>query len=225
MKINIPINHAALGFLAIAYASFAGEAKPAKNTGTSDVEWTWTYDGDVSPTQAPPRWEKIGAVTEKNDGGILTIESGDTDACYYRIVGGGKNRHWDGASADGSTIEFRVRIVEKQNAFAGHFIILDGIKRYPLAFTADQVWFSTGSTGKESFGPDFNIFRITLRDGVANVYINNSKEIALSSTGEEVKVESNPRNEILFGFRNKYAKGIQEWDYIRWTNGGAFPPK
>lgn len=234
-KIIISLNQAMWILALLACFAFPSMVQGYHYTNINGVLWTWTYEGDVNPGSAIPPFTVGTSVGDgidapgsvASDGTNLTIISGHTSLAYVLMPGGGGllgNTNWDGATASGSTIEVRMRILEDTSQFIGPagLFIETGPYIYQLKFLTDRVDFD----GFEYFldVTQFHTYRVTFDTGpgqIAYLYIDGGPIAVIRNNnrhGDDV-------NRFFFGDGSggNYG-GKTEWDYVRWTNAGQYPP-
>ena len=185
----------------------------------TDSLWKHAYEADVIPPAADPAWEDLylGQNIGSADGGILTLRSTLQQQEHYRLPHGPA---WSAGAKVGTTVECRVRVVSgvEPDKPAALLSFSNGAYAITVCFFTDRV--AMGPPVKMATTDGFHTYRITLDGSQARLYVDGKPTAAASTTASPAKA-----NEIYFGdASNTYVGGETRWDYIRWTNAGAYPP-
>lgn len=207
----------------IVYGLLAGIASiPAANA----AWYSASYEADYAPENAmtSPQWEKYFSGTGVASGGFLTVTTTAVDPWLeYRLPGGGA---WTPTGA-GSTVEVSFKTnVTNGSGWGGSFQIASGTRRW--SFRVGTNWVSCEGSGDFSLpgglGIDsstFHTYRFTTADDTSplQMYVDGSATPAASFPGL-----AGSGNQLAFGDLGNPEDGELVWDYIRWTNAGAFAP-
>jgi len=119
---------------------------------------------------------------------------------------------WDGRRP--TTVEARLRVVSLAPgaAIAAQLNVANGRHNYLLNVTPQ------GLTGLPFDATQFHTYRITLKQGVPNLYVDGKL-----APEESLYRYPYPRNALLIGDISSSAGGVSEWEYVRWTNREATP--
>jgi hypothetical protein len=187
-------------------------------TAAISVTWANRYEGNVMPASNSPPLNEV-SLSASTDGNLLTING--TSGGYAALgPDNGGSTAWNGNAASGSTLEFRMKVDSVTSTY-GAYMELGGTSGFAgLKLSATQA-ITFGASGD---GTPFNVtttafhtYRMTLASGVVNFYLDGN-ETPFSTRN----VSSSPYNAFDFGYGTGAARGTSEWDYVRWTNAGAF---
>jgi|GEM_PF-2580310 len=194
------------------------------------VDFTTVYTGTSLPENATPAWTATvngttSIVTPNSpSAGILTIDT-STDYVYY-------SRIWSASTDTTLEISMQVDSVYTGNYASTSLYFTNGTKDYriffaptailvgdiggtPAAPTGDFATYSFDTTGA------FNTYRVTLESGSMSLYVNNSTTAAVSGyTG----TANDTSNVVYFGDVSGTVAGVSEWEYLAFTNAGAYAP-
>jgi hypothetical protein len=190
--------------------------------------WDYSYEGDPMPDGADPVWRCSSdevSVASISDG-ILTIDTSTAPGgkLYYYMTLGSSGGKWDGSAS--STIEFRARAVKVGpggNDKAGLLNINTGTQSWTLSLALDKISMPDGAYPLDA--TEFHVYRITIDNSSGTPLYKVFVDGDLIYTSSEAK--SSTTNRIIFGDSDSGAagaNGVTQWDYIRWTNEGAFEP-
>jgi hypothetical protein len=201
-------------------------AHASQNLTNHGVVWAVSYDGDFLPNHAgsDPAWTTLfvgSGASATVSGGILTMTNGAPSITYAQM---NNTAYWDGASGGTreNTIEFRMRSLNSQNntQFTGRYFWGDGQSRWFLEFDDNRVRINSSPF----YAIDttvFHTYRVVSSNGLADLYIDNignqATPVISGAAGQVVA-----QNFTFFGHDSAELKGRTEWDYVRWTNAGAF---
>lgn len=193
--------------------------------------FTYSYEGDLAPEDggSSPQWQKyfdgVGSVA----GGHLTVTTpitpGATNDHYleYRLDGGGA---WNPTGL-GTTIEVSFKTnYNNDSGWAGSFLLGTGQRLWPVRVGTNFI--SIGGDDfhlPSSLGIDsstFHTYRFTTENdnGDLKLYVDGSAAaVHTFSLGG-----ASPTVRLAFGDLGGPEDGQIEWDYLRWTNEGAFAP-
>lgn len=193
--------------------------------------FTASYEADYTPEDplTSPQWQKYFLGTGVASGGYLTVTTndaapaGDEHYLEYRLPGGGA---WNPTGA-GSTLEFSFKTnVVNASAWGGSFQIATGSRRF--SFRLGTNWVSCEGSPDfhlpTNLGIDsstFHTYRFTTVDDTSplQMYVDGSAAPVASFAGL-----AGSGNQLAFGDLGNPEDGELVWDYIRWTNAGAFAP-
>jgi len=210
----------ALGAVALVGAGVRAAVLPAP--------FSASYEGDFLPDSASsnPQWSALYTEGSASvSGGILTITTTGAQSEAYRYVGG-TGTAWDPTGA-GSTIEINLKVdsVDAGAGRAGDMLIATGTNAWLLRW-------GNGVISEELNGDSylmattdaFHTYRLTIPNdtGPMNLYVDGNTTAATSFAG----VASGTLTRIDFGDTlDPGDGGVVQWDYIRWTNAGAYAPE
>jgi len=205
----------------------------AFNIENEDVTWQYGYEADRLPGRAKIRFGRNsypgrGELKLKN--GLLVITTpGDgktNQAGYLNML----RPEWTNKPA--GTIQMRLRVVEQipGTLYAGNLRARSDEKAFGIFFSRDKVALGSQSAPKVSAPIDataFHVYRVTLEADAVKLYVDGgAKPVLVMKPQGGLK-----RPLIEFGAFNSSARfppaglgGTVEWDYIRWTQAGAFAP-
>jgi len=211
------MNHNSLRLLIAAALAFAAPfgAHAVDGTNVNGVTWAHSYEGDVMPSANSPALTESGTFAGSTDGNILTITSG-----YAQLLGGVGNANWDGSSVTGSTFEVRMRVTSQTSTFGGFFEIGNQIGYAGLAVATNYVQVNGGGGNPIRFldATAFHTYRMTITNNVVRFYIDGDTNYLGNFT-----LAGGAYNAFDFGYGTGSAAGASQYDYVRWTNEGAFP--
>ncbi|HRJ73085.1 MAG TPA: PEP-CTERM sorting domain-containing protein [Terrimicrobiaceae bacterium] len=176
----------------------------------------WTYEWNAA-TQTPA---SVGLTfsngTNPNTPTVEGLVIPDT-GYYYGA--------FDGNSATGWTVAFRVRRVDTSSDFGSFLAIYDGSSVVRFDYYANTYYRMNSTSGTEYLTPpggdnqDFADIQLTLSSGTVNVYYNGNDTPVFSYGALS---DANPA-QIYLG---NYSSGtpVSEITYLRWSNEGAFVP-
>jgi hypothetical protein len=191
--------------------------------------FTQSYEADALPDDpsSSPQWQRFFGGTGTASGGILTVATPGTapDADYleYRLSGA-DGAPWDPTGA-GSTVEMRFKSDSVDaSGWSGSALISTGLSQWAIRI-GDFVSISGDDYNLVANGFDptvFHTFRFTTANdtGDLNMYIDGSTSVTHVFTGGAASAVSR----LAFGDLGQPEEGTAEWDYMRWTNAGAFAP-
>jgi len=204
----------------------AGAAMVALGASTAGAATWYTYDGNALPQSSTPAWNQVyksAGAHESASGGILTVTT-DTIGDYigYQML----SPDWN-AAGNGSTLEVRLKVDWANNAdnLAGSFDIYSGSQQWLLGIGNGSI------ASLSSFGEGFSVtlddafhtLRFVVSDeaaGKLSVYVDGNTTPAYSFTGS-----TSGSNQLVFGdTTGGNVSGSIQYDYITWTNDGAFAP-
>lgn len=193
------------------------------------VDFTTVYSGTVLPGDATPAWtanvNAASTVTANSpSAGILTIDTSTGIALY--------SMNWSAATNTTLEISMQVNSLFTGNTATNGLYFTNGAIDYRIGFAPTAILVGdiggtpanpTGAFATYSFDTTgaFNTYRFTLASGSMSLYVNNSTTAAVSGYTGTTPVSS---NEVLFGDFSGNAAGVSEWEYVAFTNAGAFAP-
>lgn len=178
----------------------------------SEVEWNQEFIFIGLPQELDASWMRMGDGEADLEDGRLVLRSRTEGGSYYLLSGA--SGIWN--ADEPTTVEFRVRVAEVEaDAEAGGHIILQ---------TNENAWVFNLENS------DFKTYRITLEYDQALVYELDSAADPIVLETERLDRENYTEDElnansIGFGDYSKRIGGVTEWEFLRWTNQGAFPPE
>jgi len=194
------------------------------------TKFTHSYEADEMPQNATngPLWIELhhadagGAGTSSAVDGVLTITTAPSESLIYRLAGG-KGLAWDPTDA-GNTVEVRLK-VDSQNgrAGAGSLEIRTGKQHWGIIFYTKGVGIQigTGSPVVMDTTDGFHTYRFVFSGNgdPLKLYVDDGASPVATWEGVEDKSTL-----LDFGTTITDVGGQVLWDYIRWTNQGAFEP-
>lgn len=208
---------------AVAFGLFFASSSAQAAMVINGVNFTTVYDGNALPQNSTPAWSAAGTNASVN-AGVLTINTTAAQSTYYTT---GPATGWSPTN-DGSTVEFGLQVgsVASGATYTTSMSLYNGVKAYSLSFT------DTGIVVSNSFGTfaldttsDFVTYRFVLSadalaSQTASLYVNNSSTALFSGyAGGGASL-----NFIRFGDASGIAGGIAKYDYVAFTNAGAYAP-
>lgn len=212
-------------------------AKPVHAAVVIDgVPWEINWLGSTLPqNSSSPVWDVFGSAPTLNGGGTATIMNANGGAALNS-----PGDWWTGGGADegpSSTLEFKVRVLNPgtlsvDNPFSTALFAGWNGQRFVVGLASDGVDSFVGLYAAGSGNlvasmlldvDEYNIFRLVFdsNTGLGSLYVNGSTTALGSTAGA-----GGPANNVQF---HKFtgdvtADSTSEWEYIRWTNSGAFVP-
>lgn len=187
--------------------------------------WQAEWRGDRPVTQLSPAASVIcstGARVEARDGLIVFHVPSPAEGAFLGIgtnpPSGEDDYHWGDPSAwDGrkpTTVEARLRVLNLPagSAVTTQLAVANGRTNWLLGIRPD------GLNGLPLDATEFHTYRITLQDGVANLYVDGQR-----APDSCLQTFSYRRNALTVGDISSSAGGDSEWEYVRWTNAEATP--
>jgi len=207
----------------------------------SDVTWTTQYLGDVMPDSASPAWTQSinwgyqpthGYVS--SDGDILT-QSTWTPAGTASFAMG--PTAWQGDTD--STVEFRIKIddVADGQTYASQMLIgfprgANADRRWELAFKQNGV--DAGVGASETYAADLSMWHTfraliyatdaTYPGGIMEIYDLDSADPTTPVLTDNAAPGLTYANLTFGDLFSGSIGGTTNWDYVAWTNAGAFVP-
>lgn len=210
----------------LAFALGTPSAPAAQNLTNHSVVWAVSYDGDFLPNNgsSDPAWSTyfVGAGASGSvSGGILTLTNAGTSITYAEM---NNTAYWNGGSGGTyeNTIEFRMRGQNAQaNAdWTGRLFWSDGQYRWFLSFDDNRLRINS-SPFHLLDTKSFHTYRIVSSNGVADLYVDNIGNQA-TPVLSGIAGTASAQNFIFFGHDGAALRGRTDWDFVRWTNAGAF---
>lgn len=192
------------------------------------TDFTDSYQADDLPQSASttPSWVKMhddtGGTGESVADSILAVKTALSENIVYRLTGG-TGLAWDPTEV-GSTVEMRLKVdIQNGSAGAGSFEIRSGRQLWGIVFYLNAVGIQIGK-GKPVLmdtTDGFHVYRFTLagNGGPLKLYVDGGESPVASWEGVE-----DTATLLDFGATITDVNGEVQWDYIRWTNQGAFEP-
>ena len=182
--------------------------------------WTTQYEASAIPTSATPAWTRNGGTpdTESVSSGIFTLGDGPAVVIqtYYSL------EDTDISNSGGFTIEARIRVVTSGGPS-------DCIMGVELASGAPWIYIYIDDTSIEindgtqlatytmDTTDNFHIYRMTVRDSVATVWVDGVQRMqatSLDTSGTGQLVE--------FGCFGEGGSYESQWDYVYFTSANAY---
>lgn len=192
------------------------------------MDFTGTYEADDLPQNEPtdPLWSKVhddtGGAGESVADGILTVKTVPSENIVYRLAGG-PGFAWDPTEV-GSTVEVRLKVdIQNGSAGAGSLEIRSGSLLWGIIFQPTCVYIQIGGGDPVLMDTSdgFHVYRFTFTgpNDPLKLYVDGGESPVASWVGVE------DTSALLdFGATITDVAGQVQWDYIRWTNLGAFEP-
>lgn len=221
-----------VGFLSIAASLSAHAAQIFDYDG---VTWSVGYQASAGylPNEAgaDPAWTYFtvangASATINND--LLELTSPSFSAIAAAQM---DPALWDGNSGGlrENTVQFNMRAVStdfNDDRPVTRVLIADGLNLFIFTVTVDTTnnngWVSFSDSGNYAINTTaFHTYRITSTSSGANLYIDGAETAVLTSSGI-----SSSNNYISFGddTGGNIGAGTSYWDYVYYTNNGAFAP-
>jgi len=191
--------------------------------------FTYGYEGDALPESSSPAWAHYFDGDTSVSGGILTVTTpgthggSDTDYVEFRQLGG-VGQPWETTGA-GTTVEIRVKTDYNvsPHSWAGAIQIDTGSKRWQMLIGEGYISDNAGGGDFAITTNDaFHTYRFVVANesaGPLDMYVDGNTTPAHSWAGG-----SSGYSELAFGDLGSADQGQIQWDYVRWTNAGAFVP-
>ncbi len=216
---------ACFGSIAGGVIALSVMAAPLEAAIINDVDFEVAYSGNALPTASDPTWTQggsAGSASASSETGILTLQTNATGS--YRYILNESSGYWDGADAEGITVEFSLSVISQTGSrSATHLSLSDGSKNYNFQIAEDEIFLGATSTSGARYAMDttvVNTFRLTLSEGVMSVYVN--QNVTPVIVGYEGVASTG--NEIYWGDNSNFTGGTTHWDYLAFTTSGAFAP-
>ncbi len=172
-----------------------------------EVAWTNVLTGGALPGQQNPRWEPAGAGFSTLEGDSLILDSSGMKDIHWKFSGEANDPDWDASKPTTVEVRVRARQVDDGLPAAGHLVVADGTKYYELQIT-DSEW---------------HTYRIVFSGGNALLYTDGDSASEKTLPGKPLP-EGSTLNHIYFGDGATEIGGVTEWEFLRWTNAGAYAP-
>lgn len=199
------------------------------------VTWTHGYEGNVvpnDPSSQPGAWDLVtntGTTSQSISQGILNISTNgiNSNLLYRQLPSSPGGPHW-APTGIGSTLEARIRVVDSGDLVGIQSIdIRDGDRLFRFLFSHDTgVFTGVRDMLNEQFVAadifQFHTYRVTVNEAanLASLYVDGATTPAFTTSGIAASF-------TLLDFGDQSSgdwDGQVEYDYIRWTNQGAFSP-
>lgn len=188
--------------------------------------FTSSYEGTALPQDPPsnPIWslQSDPGSSASVSGGILTIVTAAPTQSLAYVLNGGSGTDWNPTTL-GTTVELNLKVDSQLTTLgAGTFSIRTGSQTWVMAFATNKITEVVSGVSVAAVTDDaFHIYRFTENDmgGNLNLYVDNSPTPLMSWAGL-----ASGANLLVFGDNLDEVGGQMQWDYIRWTNQGAFAP-
>ena len=190
------------------------------------TSWTVQYEANELPENATPAWSVehapnplVNAIVEVNPAGILHISglASDVEKVDWLIL-----PDWNDTT--GITLEFRMKVVSGDTIVGDSgdtaLFIDSGTTGADIQIYTDGVSFSDGLGYVDySFDTtdDYHIYRITLKNGVSELYVDSVLRATTNSYGG-----GGASLDFQAAQGNVDAESL--WDYIYYRTDGAFAP-
>lgn len=185
----------------------------------------YEYDGNAVPESSSPTWTRYYDGDYSASGGILTVTTpgthGGTDPGYLEFQQSGA---WSPSGA-GITVEVKLNTISSNiNGWAGGMTIATGSQYWPIYFGSNWITVAGGGTGDlaQITSDTYHTLRFTTDETSGNLKLYVDGNTTSAHTWGSTASSSNV---LSFGVTNGSQTGGQiGWDYIQWTNDGAFAP-
>ena len=231
IKVAMKLPH----FLGLFICVAAATAFADENMTRNGVTWNATYEGDVFPSASSPVWSiyaNSGSWTANNNiPGIFTQDTYIESAGAWQVSTG-----FDNPSSTGRTVEAKLKMGSNENypnaADGVVTLLVFGGNRYMVFYIGtDSISMAGTSTSSASVDmlSNFNTIRVThdsTRSTDAWKLYLNSDSAPIISSGSDLGVPlESPSYAVVFGDPSTGGIGGEsQWDYISWTDTGAFAP-
>lgn len=218
--------------LSIVSVAALGFSQRAEAVIINNVDFTVVYTGTALPNASTPAWTQnvsIGGSMSPNtpDAGVLTLNSLSSSSINTYAELAKASGYWDAASLLGTTIEFSMKVDSNATGkWAAHVLFLNGSKIFNFAIYEGGIGTFNGTSLTSTYAMDtvsgFNTYRLTLNGGgLVDVYVNNAPVPVITGYAG---YGSNSANVIEWGDASGNAQGSSQWQYVAFTNAGAFAP-
>jgi hypothetical protein len=197
------------------------------------VPWSGTYEGTVFPSASTPAWSIYansgGWTANNNTPGIFTQDTFVGSAGAWQVSAG-----FDNPLSTGRTVEAKLKLGINENypnAASGvvDLLVFAGNRYMVFVVGTDSISMRGTSTSSASVDmlSEFNTLRVTYdatrSTDAWKLYVNSNPIPIISSGGDlGVPLES-PSYSVVFGDPTTISIGGEsQWDYIYWTDAGAF---
>jgi hypothetical protein len=210
-----------LGAAAIVFGASYAQSAPAP--------FDYGYEADALPESSTPSWNRYFDGDVSVSGGILTVTTpgthggSDPDFSEIRLLGG-SGQPWDTTGA-GTTVEVKVKTDYNVSghSWAGSILIDTGVRRWHMLIGEGYITDNAGGGDFPIVTNDaFHTYRFVIADetnGPLDMYVDGNTT-PTNSWGGAGSVSSR----IAFGDLGNSDQGQVQWDYVRWTNDGAYAP-
>lgn len=190
----------------------------------------YEYSGDALPESSSPAWSRYFDGDVSVSGGILTVTTpgthggSDIDYSETRIIGG-TGQPWNPTGA-GTTVEIRVKTDYNVSghSWAGAIRIDTENRFWWMLIGEGYITDNAGGGDLPIVTNDaFHTYRFVISNeatGPLDLYVDGNTTPAHSWAGASTSGTSR----IAFGDLGNAEQGQIQWDYIQWTNDGAFAP-
>jgi hypothetical protein len=208
-----------LGAAAIAMGASYVQAAP--------TPFTYGYEAstNLTPENSTPAWGRYWDGDYSVSGGILTVTTpgthGGTDLNNLEFQQTGS---W-APTGVGTTVEVKLKTnYSGSEGWAGGMVISTGSWSWGVYIGSGAIGVAAGGTGDLSIATDdaFHTYRFAGDEttGILSLYVDGSTTPAHTWNGT-----ASAADYLSFGVPNASQAGGQiEWDYVRWTNAGAYAP-
>jgi len=154
----------------------------------------------------------------------LLLESDEVSGAWLTI---NDATAWNPADAGGTTLEFRMKVdyTAEGALYAAQVICygVNGNQRIEVNFNEEGVGFFDQEKTYAMKTATFNTYRLTFTGTKTFLYVNDEPEPVLST---EARGDGWNLREVTFGDGGSVRVGGQtEWEFIRWSHQGMFPPE
>jgi PEP-CTERM motif len=177
----------------------------------------WTYQWDATTETAEAAGFTFSSGTNPNAPGPNGLIIPDT-GYYYSSA-------FDGTSATGWTVAFRVERMDASSDFGAFFAVYDGTSLVRFDYYANEYYRMNSTSGTEyvtapgSNNQQFVDVQLTLSSGTVNVYFNGNDTPVFSYGALS---DSNPA--IMYVGNYSSGTPVSQLQYLKWSNEGAFTP-
>ena len=221
--------------LALVSCVAASNLLAAENITRNGVTWNGTFEGDVFPSASTPVWSiyaNSGSWTANNNiPGIFTQDTFVGSAGAWQVSTG-----FNDPLSTKRTVEAKLKVGSNANypnaAGGAVTLLVFGGNRY-MVFYIGTNSISMAGTSTASASVDmlsnFNTLRVT-HDSTRStdawkLYLNSNATPIISSGSDPGVWQGSPYYAVVFGDPTTGGIGGEsQWDYISWTDAGAFAP-
>lgn len=220
-------------FLALFICAAAATAFADENLTRNGVTWNGTFEGDVFPSASSPVWSIYansgGWTANNNTPGIFTQYTLAASAGAWQVSTG-----FDNASSTGRTVEANLKLGlngSYPNAADGvvDLLVFGGSRYIELRIDTNSVSMmgTSSSSAIVDMLSSFNTLRVTHDSTQATdawkLYLNSDSTPIISSGSDLGVALESSFYAVVFGDPTTTGIGGEsQWDYVSWTDTGAF---
>lgn len=208
--------------ITMSVAAIAMGAGYAQSALLPDMDYE--YSGDAVPESSTPAWARYYDGDYSASAGILTVTTpgthGGSDPSFLEFQQTGS---WL-ANGAGSTVEVRLKTDANAPGFdwAGSLFLSTGTQFWGLLIGENYI--TALGVGDYAITTDdtFHTYRFVVSNeasGSLSMYVDGNTTPAHTFAGTP-----SGSNLMVFGDSSSASQGQIQWDYIQWTNDGAFAP-